>query len=321
MADTDGIIPGSNVDNTNLSEGLRNKIASKTLFALEELQAWHALADVKEDIGAGFTATVEFIHISALPLDPLFDVMSASENPDSVTLEDGIYTIKTYPRGKPLQFNKDVPNQRMAKSLDEAIQVMATDMVNSQENLAGYAAGLGTSVRYAGGVADDASLGAADIMSRHELVVAAAHLENQKARRWADNNYRAVMPYNCIADLFEETGDLGFTRISNYSDPDAALSGEIGRFAGFRIFKASLQVYEALGAGAGTADLSKAVLCGQQYLGYAVTQNRHLTGFRDSGDSMDRFQHCSWKGADNYGVLRNEAGLVWHGRSTLNAAA
>lgn len=217
----------------------------------------------------------------------------------------------------------------------KAIQIVAANMHSSLDALLATAALAGTNVVYSGGVAGRTSIGTTNKLSAADIRKAVTTLATNKVPRFGDaideEGRKVASPgssYICIAhphalhDLKSETGAGSWRAPKEYADPAGIYEGEIGMFEGARFIEdasgAALVADASNGAGAaGTIDVYRTQLLGQQYLGEAgVTEELRVTG---PFDNLGRFLNAGWYALKGFARVQEAAGVRIESASSLGA--
>lgn len=298
-------------------------IAEETIYANANYLVWDSAAMHRQASPDGSGAVFPLLSALALATTPL----DATENPSPSKLAGTSVTITTAEYGNPVELQKKLLRTARQQVLRDAIQVLAVNMVETRDSLAGAQAVAGSNVRYAAGAANAAALNAGDILTRQEIVRAWAALnsgsDGRGAPPFADGMFHAYVHPFAIGDLFSSGANLGdFVDVAKYADPESIRAGEIGRWQGFTFFKASQRTFASLAAGnegaggAFSADKLSSVFCGAGFLGYAYGVEPAPIEVFDANDRLKRFLNLGWYGDFAYGRVREANGFRIVSRST-----
>lgn len=156
---------------------------------------------------------------------------------------------------------------------------------------------------------------AADILSGNMARFAAAKLRSGNVMPFADGLYRGYIHPDVAYDFKGGTGGTNWSDPHIYSSPEGIWNGYIGAFQGIRFMetpRAPLTVDAGNGAGgAGTVDMYKTLVMGQQALAKAFSlgplgEYGEQPAFVDSPviDLLQRFRGAGWKHLVAYGIFR-----------------
>jgi N4-gp56 family major capsid protein len=295
-------------------------IAEETIYANAQKLVWDAFAMHRQAAADGSGAVFPLLSALALATTPL----DADANPSASNLAGTGVTITTAEYGNPVELQKKLLRTSREQVLRDAIAVLAVNMAETRDSLAGAQAVGGSNVRFAAGAASAAALNAGDVLTRLEIVRAWAALETALAPRFADGTYYAGLHAYAVADLFSTGANTGdFVDVAKYAAPEAVRAGEIGRWQGFTFFTASQRTFASLAAGnegaagAFSADKLTSVFAGPGFLGYAVGAEPAVIPTFESNDRLRRFLNLGWYGDFAYGRVREANGYRIVSRSVI----
>lgn len=305
--------PTNPTTGSELDAGIQATIVEKTIFANAQYLVWDSFAMHREAAADGSGAVFPKMSALATATTPL----SANSNPAVVQLADSTVTITTAEYGNPVELGKKLLRNSKLPVINDSVQVLAVNMAETRDAIAGAVAIAGSNVRFVNGRANAAALASGDVLSRAEIVRAWSQLHSQNAPPFDDGTfYAGIHPY-ALADLFASGANLGdFTDVSKYAAPEMHRTGEIGKFLGFSIFRASQRTYDDLSAGVGdVADRCLSVFAGKAFIGYAWSLEPAIIPAFDSNDRLKRFINLGWYGDFAYGRIREENGYRIESRS------
>ena len=313
--------PTNPTTGADLDVGLQPMIEIEGIAANAEYLVWDNIAMHRSAIATQGGNAATFPKLSALA--PTTTALDATENPSAESLADTAVTITPNEYGVPVELGRKLLRTSPRAILQDAIRILSVNAVESRDKLGGTVALAGSNVRYVNGRANAGLLQAGDVVSRAEIVRAKVQLGKQKAPKFADGSYAAVLGSAQIGDVFGSGSLNDFVDVSKYASPEVIRTGEIGRFMGFTFYEASQANVSTGGAGAGLdpdpdADLCLALFCGMGYLGYAYTQDPMVIPAFDANDRLKRFISLGWYGDYNYGRIREENGYRLGSRSAYS---
>lgn len=299
-------------------------IAEETVYANAQKLIWDNFAMHRQAAADGSGAVfpvLSALDVATTPLD-------VDANPAPSKLAGSAVTITTAEYGNPVELSKKLLRTAKEQVLRDAVRVLAVNMAETRDSLAGARGVAGTNVRFAAGKGSAALLDAGDVLTRQEIVRAWAALSNGTDGRGAptfdDGTYYAALHAFAIGDLFSTGANTGdFIDVAKYAAPDAIRAGEIGKWQGFTFFQASQRTFASLaagnegGGGGFSADKLLSVFAGVGFLGYAFGEEPGIIPTFEAMDRLQRFINLGWKGDYAYGRIREANGFRIESRSVI----
>jgi N4-gp56 family major capsid protein len=276
-------------------------------FALRDQFYFHQFATVRPTSQSHNGSSVRwFFHDEmAAATTPLVE----TTDPDAVAISDTYVDVTQTEYGNVVNVT--------AKA--EAEGLFSVDAVAA--NLIGYNAGLtmdtmartvltsGSNVLYGNDATSTVTVGTNDPMSGALIGKAVAKLRGANVMGWSGDKYACVMHPDQSYDVRREVGVADWAVPAGQSDAQRIWNGYVGSYAGAMVIEAPRTT---MTANAGTVDVYKAVMVGQEALAY-IHANRAGYGAEPSivvgpvVDSLERFRPIGWKLLAGWGRFREAA--------------
>lgn len=197
--------------------------------------------------------------------------------------------------------------------------VVGENMGHTKNVLATRALEASTNVIMAGGVANEAALGAGNVLSKTELAKLYNKLARASVAQLAGGYYGLSAHDDVIHDLREGAAAGDWVDVAKYGNTMDVLRNEVGIYKGFRIVRNN-DASVADQSGAGTVDVYKTAAFGSRALGLAESLAPTIV-FSGPFDGLQRFANVGWKGVMEYKILDTDSVWVLQSASSLGANA
>ncbi len=118
------------------------------------------------------------------------------------------------------------------KGLKEKVETMGQNAGETIDTLIRNELFTGATVQYAGSKAALTAVAATDTMSVVEMRKATKTLKQNRAPKFSDGWYKAVLSTQAVYDLQGDSNQGNFVAVNTYKNPDMIKKGEIGRIGG-----------------------------------------------------------------------------------------
>lgn len=243
--------------------------------------------------------------------------LNESVDVDAVALTDSQVVVVLAEYGNAAVTTAKLRGSSFAMVDAEAAETVGFNAGESQDAIAVNVLRAGSNVRYATGGATDPTarntIEPGDIITAHDVRVAATDLAGAKVMRFADGLYRAYMRPEVIIDLREETGAASWRDPHTYSEPGAIWNGTVGAFEGFSFIETPNPQLLVADAGSSTTltDVFLSLFIGREALAKVwsstVSAPTAQVVMGPVTDKLKRFHPVGWYWMGNYGRFREAA--------------
>jgi N4-gp56 family major capsid protein len=243
--------------------------------------------------------------------------LNESVDVDAVALTDSQVTVPLVEYGNAAVTTAKLRGTSFASVDAEAAETVGFNAGESQDAIAVNVLRAGSNVRYATGGATDPTarntIEPSDILTAHDVRVAATDLAASKVMRFSDGLYRAYLRPEVVIDLREETGAASWRDPHTYSQPGEIWNGTIGAFEGFSFIETPNPQLLVADAGSSTTltDVFLSLFVGREALAKAwsstVSGPNPQVVLGPAVDKLKRFHPVGWYWLAGYGRFREAA--------------
>lgn len=281
-------------------------------FLIEATQNYimDPLATVKKQING---VAVQFPRFAAISTGA---ELTETEDPASEAMSDTAVTIVPKAYGKVITLTELNILQSGGVVEAAAISQIAQNAAGTKNRLATLALSASTNILTPGGAAQ-ADITSGQVLTRDLIIQTYAKLKSAFVGK-IGGDYALVLHPSVIADLKLAASAGSWEDVTKYTSAEGALSGEVGRFQGFRIIE-NADCKVVADGGAGAVDLYESYAVGLNGLGLGVTQDVQFV--MSNNDKLNRFLNIGWKGVFGYQIIEPTAVVKLVTASSLGANA
>lgn len=276
---------------TGLMQTLYDK---KFLERAKEMLTYDIGAQVRS-IGANSGKTVFFTRFS--PLAKATTALTEATNPTFVDMTTTTVSAVVAEYGSAVKVGKLFELTSIDTGLSEHVEVIAQNAGETVDELILNALdGAGTSQTVNNAAVS--AIATSDIIDGSEIRKAVRTLKLNKAPRFEDGFYKAIIPVSVVHDL---RGDSEWLDAHRYTDASAIKNGEIGMLHGVKFYETNNELVDA-DAGAGNVDVYSTFIFGKEAYGIvdiAGTSSPKVYVKNPSAGStdnpIDMFSTVGWK--------------------------
>lgn len=278
---------------TTLAADLQTYFSKRLLDINEKDQALQTAA-YKENIPSNASKTISFTQYSRLAVPGA--VLTEGTTPTDTTVSNAAVTAVVDQWGAFVTLT-DVAELTVKHPVIAELELLlgeqANETIETQINTVLVA---GTTVQYAGGVANRVALGAANVMSTAELQKGLKTLRVNGARP-IDKNFVLFVDPSVEQDLL---ADATFKAVQNFSPSSMEAGAIVGRWMGIEVRRSNV-----IPAIASTTTVHTSYLCGRN--AYAMTTLQNLETYVEApggvSDPLHQRRTIGWKVAFKSAIL------------------
>lgn len=268
------------------------------IIASQQTGIMDQFVTLKKEIGA---TAIEFPKYGNLALATT--ALTDKEDVSSVAMSDSQIILTPREYGNVVTKTMKVSLASGGKADLAVAQVVAANMLATQNKLAMIAAASGSNKLFGGTAANEAALTGTDVMAAALFNKMYNKLSKAGVAKFGEH-YVAVLHPDQIFDLKAETGSGSWLDVNKYGSNVQLLKGEIGTLGGFRVIEDAQAILNPNVNG--TVDSYSAIFMGFNALGKAVSKEAGLV-VSPAGDKLQRFLNVGWYGVFGYGLVDTDA--------------